>query len=203
VKARPKARRLVDLGAGVGALALAYGYLGSAARIDLVERDADLARLSVQNMARAGTDGDAHVTDLARDGLPRALVGAADVVVANPPFFPDRAGNAAQSPAKRTARTGSLDPFLVAAAAASGRRAYAFFAYPAPALAELLDAARRAGLVAKRLRLVHAYDDSAARLGLVELRRAKPGGLVIEPPLVEWSSRGARSAELEALLSRR
>jgi tRNA1(Val) A37 N6-methylase TrmN6 len=200
---RPSARRVVDLGAGVGALALAYAYLGKAARIDLVERDAALARLSRLNLEHAGALGDAHVVDLARDGLPAPLVGVADVVLSNPPYFPDRAGSTAEHPGKRTARMGPLAPFVLAASAALARRAYAFFAYPAPALPELLDAARAAGFVAKRLRLVHAFANSAARLALVELRRAKPGGLVVTPPLIEWSARTIRSPEIETLLASR
>ncbi|HVW28509.1 MAG TPA: methyltransferase [Polyangiaceae bacterium] len=196
---RPQARRVVDLGAGVGALALSYGYLGAAARLDLVERDPELARLSARNLSHASAAGAPHVADLARDGLPRALRGAADVVLSNPPFFPETRGTAAQA-SKRGARTGPLAPFLEAAATALGRRGYAYFAYPAPALAELLDAARAAQLVAKRLRFVHAFATSAARLALVELRRAKPGGLVVEPPLVEWTARSVRSPEVQALV---
>jgi hypothetical protein len=36
---------------------------------------------------------------------------------------------------------------------------------------------------------------------LIELRNAKPGGLVVEPPVVEWAARGVRSPELDALVS--
>jgi tRNA1(Val) A37 N6-methylase TrmN6 len=199
-RGRPKARRVVDLGAGVGALSLAYGFLAVATRLDLVERDTELARLSGQNLVRAGFAGAPHIADLEGGGLPPALRGAADVVLSNPPFFPEAAGTAAQA-SKRIARSGPLAPFIVAAAAALGPRGYAFFAYPAPALAELLQGARSAQLVAKRLRFVHAFTDSPARLALIELRRAKPGGLVVEPPLVEWTGRSVRSPELAALVN--
>jgi tRNA1(Val) A37 N6-methylase TrmN6 len=201
VLGRPKARRVVDLGAGVGALGLAYGFLGAAARLDLVERDPALARLSEQNLSRAGFAGAAHLADLEHDGLPPPLRGTADVVLANPPFFPESAGTTAR-PAKRGARSGPLGPFVVAAAAALGRRGYAYFAYPAPALAALFEAARSAKLVAKRLRFVHAFASSPARLALVELRRAKPGGLVVAPPLVEWMGKEVRSPEVRALVER-
>ena len=62
---------------------------------------------------------------------------------------------------------------------------------------------RTAGLVAKRVRFVHAFADAPARLALLELRRAKPGGLVVAPPLVEWSAKGVRSAAVEAILAGR
>ncbi|HEX4336531.1 MAG TPA: methyltransferase [Polyangiaceae bacterium] len=197
--ARPKARCVVDLGAGVGALALAYAFLGSAERLELVEREAALAGLATRNLEGAGSLGTVSVADLAVDGLPASLRGVADVVLSNPPFYAEETGTVA-SAAKRGARNGTLGPFLVAAAAALGRRGYAFFVYPAPALPELLDAAGRAALVAKRLRFVHAFAASPARLALVELRRAKPRGLVVEPPLVEWTSKGVRSPALVELV---
>ena len=81
-------------------------------------------------------------------------------------------------------------PFLQAAAALLARKTgRALFSYPAPQLAELLGRAEQVGLVAKRLRLVHAREDKPARLALVELRAARPGGLVVEPPLIEWLGR--------------
>jgi tRNA1(Val) A37 N6-methylase TrmN6 len=199
---RPRARRVVDLGAGVGALGLAYAFLGSAGRIDLVERDPVLARLSAENLVRAGAAGESYTTDLESEGLPRSLRGVADVVVANPPFFPEQAGTLANQ-AKRGARSGPLAPFLRAAEAALGGRAYAFFAYPAPALPDLLAAATEGSLVAKCIRFVHAFVDAPARLVLVELRRAKPGGLVVEPPLIEWAAPKVRSPEVAALIAGR
>jgi tRNA1(Val) A37 N6-methylase TrmN6 len=197
---RPKARRVVDLGAGVGAVALAYAFLGSAGRVELVERDPLLARLAQRNLERSGAGGATHPVDLAADGLPGALRGAADVVLSNPPFFPEESGTVA-SAVKRGARSGALAPFLLAAATALGRRGYAFFVYPAPALPELLAAAAASNLVAKRLRFVQAFVTSPARLALVELRRAKPRGLVVEPPLVEWNAPSVRSAEVAALVA--
>jgi tRNA1Val (adenine37-N6)-methyltransferase len=198
-RARPKARCVVDLGAGVGAVALAYAFLGSAARLELVERDAALGRLATRNLEHFGASGAVHRADLELDGLPDVLSGAADLVLSNPPFYPEDTGTPAGS-AKRGARTGPLSPFLGAAAAALGRRGYVFLVYPAPALPELLDAAAVARLVAKRLRFVHAFAGSPARLALIELRRAKPRGLVVEPPLIEWTAPRERSPEVRALV---
>jgi tRNA1Val (adenine37-N6)-methyltransferase len=71
--------------------------------------------------------------------------------------------------------------------------------YPAHALLELTELSRQVGLEPKRMRLVHGRSDRPARIALIELLRAKPGGLVVEPPLVETKS-GHRTEELEALL---
>lgn len=200
---RTSARAVVDLGSGVGALSLGFAHLAEVRRSELVERDAPLASLAEKNLAGAGMAGNVHVADLEHDGLPRVLRGVADVVLSNPPFFAALTTRPPRHARNRSARMGPLEPFLRAAVGAMGRRAHAFFAYPAPALPELLAASHRANLVAKRVRLVHAFASSPARLVLVELRQAKPGGLVIEPPLIEWAAPGERSPELVALLGAR
>lgn len=195
----PRARRAVDLGAGVGALTLAYAQFGALGEADLVEREEPLAALAGTNCQKAGVSARVHALDLESHGLPRPLRGTADLVLSNPPYFAAGAGRTSTSGTRERARRGPLEPFLRAANVALGRRAHAFFSYPAQALPELLAAAGRASLVPKRIRLVHAFESSPARLVLVELRRAKPGGLVIEPPLFEWASRGVRSEELVAI----
>jgi tRNA1(Val) A37 N6-methylase TrmN6 len=73
--------------------------------------------------------------------------------------------------------------------------------YPANELASLVEALRGAGLEPKRLRAVHAAADRDARVVLVEAMAAKPGGLAIEPPLIERDGAGY-SRELAALLAR-
>lgn len=196
---RARAKRVVDLGAGVGALALAYGFFASASHADLVESDASLTPLALRNLRDSGQRGEVFTADLALDGLPGSLRAVADVVLSNPPFFAHR-GSSRRDGARHGARHGALEPFLRAASDAMGRRAHAFFAYPAAALPEFLHAARGVGLVAKRLQLVHAFSGSPARLSLVELRRAKPGGLVVDPPVVEWTERGVRSELLARIV---
>ena len=198
---RPRARHVVDLGAGVGALSLAFSHFGAGKHFALVEREPGLTALATRNLSEAGLDGAAHVADLVTAGLPDVLHGWADVVLCNPPFFADDPLSAPANALRRGARSGRVEPFLHAAESAMARRAYAFFVYPAPALPELLAAARAANLVAKRLRFVHAFANSPARLALVELRRARPGGLVIDPPLIEWTAPGVRSREVKALVS--
>jgi tRNA1Val (adenine37-N6)-methyltransferase len=201
---RPKAQHLVDLGAGVGAVALAYAHLARARQCTLLEREPGLAVLAERNLREARLDGSALVVDLGED-LPAALRGVADIVVSNPPFFAGgtRAGPDGADGIRQRARSGPLEPFLRAAAAVMGRRAYAYFAYPASALPEIIGLGQGVGLVAKRLRLVHSFATTPARLVLLELRRAKPGGLVIEPSIVEWITRGTRSPDLAALVAGR
>ncbi len=195
-RTRTRARRLVDVGAGTGALALAYGLHATVDRAELIETEPPLARLAAKNLALAHVRGDVHELDILRDDVPESLVGASDVVLSNPPFFqPARVSLSSSTPRQR-ARHGALEPFVRTAASVMGRRAYAYFVYPAPSLPEFLHVARRTGLVAKRLQFVHPFERAPARLALLELKRAKEGGLAVEPPIVEWAARGVRTALL-------
>jgi tRNA1Val (adenine37-N6)-methyltransferase len=200
----PVARLAVDLGAGVGAVGLVLHRVGAASSVHLVEREETLSALARENLARSGARGEAHQLDLARDRLPVALRERADLVVCNPPYFSEGSVRAQKHPLTEKARTGALAPFVEAAARAlKGSRGRAAFAYPARSLVELFRTSEKAGLVPKRLRLVHAHASDPARLALVELRRAKPGGLVVEAPLVEWAGPRERSPELEAIVAGR
>jgi tRNA1Val (adenine37-N6)-methyltransferase len=188
--------RVVDLGAGVGALGLLALTRGIAKRALLIEADCKLVTLARENLARTGFEGEARELDLTREKLSESAV---PLVLCNPPYYPARSHRPAQSAAKAAARSGELGPFLVAASALLARKTgRALFSYPAPQLPELLAQAARAGLVAKRLRFVHAREAEPARLALIELRVARPGGLVVEPPLIEWIGR-RRSPELVRL----
>jgi tRNA1(Val) A37 N6-methylase TrmN6 len=196
-----RAELAVDLGAGVGSVALGLHHLGAAARFALVEREASLLGLADENARTAGMHSESFACDLS-GGLPEALRQAADLVVSNPPFFdPDNSRQSAH-PEKMRARFGALEPFVAAASAAlQGTRGRAVFVYPARELSHFLACAESAQLVPKSLRLVHADTSSPARVALLELRRAKPGGLVILPPLFEWSDKGVRSPELARILA--
>lgn len=198
------ARLAVDLGAGTGAVGLALHHVGAARSVVLVEREPDLAVVCAKNLDRTGTPGSVERVDLDGGPLPRSLAQRSDLVVTNPPFFPTGRGRPRADPKSRRARSGALEPFVRAASRLlAGPSARAVVVYPATALPELLAVAEESSLVPKRLRLVHAAVDRPARVALVELRRAKPGGLAVEPPLVEWTAKGRRSEELERIVAGR
>lgn len=200
----PVAKLAIDLGAGVGAVGLALERVGAATSIALLEREPFLVELAEKNLAGARARGEVLRFDVARERLPASLRERAELVVCNPPFFPEGSVRKQKHPLTEGARTGELIPFVgTAARALRGSRGRAVFAYPARSLTELFMASREFLLVPKRLRLVHARATDPARLALVELRRAKPGGLVVEAPLVEWVQARTRTPELEAIVSGR
>jgi tRNA1(Val) A37 N6-methylase TrmN6 len=87
--------RIVDLGAGVGAVGLALLKGSPLASADLVELDPELAALAERNAERNGLRGRARVLRLdALDSRVRREAGlseSAACVVTNPPFFEPRA----------------------------------------------------------------------------------------------------------------
>jgi len=198
------ARLALDLGAGTGVIGLALHHVGAAREIVLIEREPELVMLGRKNLILAGAPGRVERTDLSALGLPPDLAQRADLVVSNPPFFAPRATRPRRDPKAHRARSGELAPFVKAAARAlTGPKGRACFVYPAAGLPDLLGHAAEVRLIPKRLRLVHASARHAARVVLIELRLAKPGGLVIEPPLVEWSKPGVRSREVARIVAGR
>ena len=195
-----RARHAVDLGSGVGAVGLTLLHLGAASRVTFVEIDEPLAHLAAENAAENGWAERAHVIHGDVAYAAKALGAAADLVVCNPPYVPPGRGRV---PAEgvRGAKYGDLGAFVDAARKVVGRRARVCFVYPAIEATTLLTALRTRGLEPKRLRAVHGRREDNARVVLVEAVAGKLGGLAIEPPFVENGARGARSAELEALLT--
>lgn len=179
-----RARAAFDLGSGVGAVGLSLLHLDAAAHVTMVEVDDGLASLARDNAEANGWSErvDVLAADVAE--VVRVHRGKADLVVCNPPYVAPGRGRA-PSPARARARCGPLDAFLDAARQVAGRRARVCFVYPAIEATTLLAGLRARGLEPKRLCAVHARPKSPARIVLVEASAGRPGGLVVEPPILE------------------
>lgn len=197
-----RARHAIDLGAGVGAVALSLLHFDAVARATLIEVDPALAALARANIDENGWSERARVgvADVRRLG--EELHASADLVVCNPPYVMPGRGRL-PAPRHSSAKYGDLSAFTVAARRVAGRRARICFVYPSIEATTLLTALRALGLEPKRLRAVHARPRDRARVVLVEAVAGKAGGLTIEPPLLELDERGERSAELRELLATR
>lgn len=189
---RPKrVRHAIDLGSGVGAVGLSLLHAERAERVTLVDVDDALVALAARNVEDNGWP---HRTDVVHGDVAKLRGVSGDLVVCNPPYVePGRGRTPAASVAR--AKSGSLGVFLDAARRAMGRRARACFVYPAIEATTLFLELRRRGLEPKRVRFVHAKAIDPARVVLVECAAGKPGGLVVEPPLVDVQ-RSATSTEL-------
>ncbi|MDB4933666.1 MAG: tRNA ((6))-methyltransferase TrmN6 [Labilithrix sp.] len=181
-----RAHAAFDLGAGVGGVGLSLLHLDAADHVTMIEVDPALAKLAEAN-ARSNEWTEriavvrADVTDA--ETIP---AGVADLVVCNPPYVEPGRGRA-PAPSRARARSGPLSAFLDAARRLAGRRARVCLVYPAIEATTLLTELRARGLEPKRLRAVHGRAQDNARVVLVECAAGRPGGLAVEPPLVETS----------------
>lgn len=158
---------------------------GFASRAVLVDADADACELAKKNV-----DANAAVARVEHGDVlevARRLRGSATRVVCNPPYFAEGAARARIAAPR--ARIGDLDRFARATREILGHRGVAHYVYPAHGFAALLRSFRAFGLEAKRARFVHATASAPARVVLASARVSKPGGLVVEAPLVERVAR--------------
>jgi tRNA1Val (adenine37-N6)-methyltransferase len=197
-KGTRRAKLAYDLGAGAGAVGLSLLQFDAAERVVMVEIDDTSSEAARANLAANGwaAKGDVMHSDVRGLGSDASR---ADLVVCNPPYVAPGRGRIPQGRERARARNGDLDIFTRAARSVLGRRARACFVYPAQDLGALWEALSAAGLEPKRMRAVHATDTSSARIVLIEARPAKPGGLVLEAPLIERSG-GHYSPEVLAIL---
>ena len=193
------AERAFDLGAGVGAVGLSLMQLNAASHVTFIDLSSDAVALASRNAKHNGWA--ARCRTLTGDVQELALLhkGEADLVVTNPPFAQPNASVIPRSERLTQARIGDLGAFFRAARQLGGKGARSCYVYPAQYLSVLLGYAREQGLEPKRVRFVHSRAHLDARLALVECKAAKAGGLIIEPPLVEWEGE-ARAEEVRVLI---
>lgn len=200
------AKRGIELGCASGAamlLLLERSPKLTMTGLEIVPEAASLAR---ENMALNGlTARSAVVTGDIRDHRALFRAGSFDLVVCNPPYFPQGSGAPALDADRAAARSELLCtlPELCAAAAfllRTGGRAS--FVHRPERLSELLVCLTAAGLEPKRLRLVCRDSSSAPSLVLVEARRGGRPGLTAEPSLYLYAPDGSESDEYRRIYHR-
>jgi tRNA1(Val) A37 N6-methylase TrmN6 len=191
--------RVVDLGAGTGAVGLALAARVPDLAVVLVEREPDLAELAAWNAAANGLSGVSVVRAdvLASSRLRRAaglVPGIADLVATNPPYLDPartRASPVAARASAHTAEAGGLSAWLAAAAwllRPGGRLA---LVHRADALATCLAAATDRTFGAVAVRPVHPRAEApASRILLTAVRGSRAPGQIL-PPLVLHGEDGA------------
>jgi tRNA1Val (adenine37-N6)-methyltransferase len=199
--ARP-APHVIELGAGVGVLAVLLVASGRAERVTAVEIQPELAALCADN---ARDNGLATQISVVAADLRSLVPVRADAAVFNPPYF--KAGDGRGAPerrrdAARHERHGTLADFVAFAVACVGAGRVAAVV-PAARGEELEALLTEQGHGALRRRVVVAREGAPAERWLVE--GAAPGdgaaSLAIEAPLVVHAGDGREfTAEVKALL---
>ncbi|MBL8567983.1 MAG: methyltransferase [Phreatobacter sp.] len=194
--------RVLDLGAGAGAAGLCLAWRVPGVAVTAVEIDETLTRLAARNAAANGLASRLAATtgDVLR--LPRALHGAFDAVVTNPPF--ETAARASPSPdaARRRAHVegeATLERWVRAAHRALKPRGRLFVVHRADRLGELLAAlGPRFGDV--EIVALWPRAGAAAKRVIVRARRDARGALVLHPGLVLHEADGRFTAAAERIL---
>lgn len=197
--------RLCDLGAGSGAVGLAYGLAG--ARVTLVEREPEMAALARRNAALNGVAAAVVETDLLTPAVERRAAGlepeSQDMVVTNPPFF--EAGHRPSPNALRAAAhsfgPGDLDAWIRTCAwilRPGGQFGLIHRADALPACLAALD--RRFGGIL--VRPVHARPDRPAIRVLIRALKGSRAPFAMLPPLVLQAADGSATPEAAALHGR-
>jgi tRNA1(Val) A37 N6-methylase TrmN6 len=201
------AARIVDLGAGVGAVGLIIAAQCPAATVTLVEREPALVGLARDNIHLNRFDARmaaVHADILAPASQRRAaglLPGSFDLAVSNPPWL--EAGASRPSPEPRRAKAhvlapGSIEAWLKTAADLLAPHGALTMIHRADALPGLLAAsANRFGAIA--LRFIHPQAGEAAIRVLLRGVKGSRAPLRVLPPLVLHRADGRFTQEAEAL----
>lgn len=166
--------RILDLGCGAGLLLILCARRAPDAVLFGVELDPAAAALSRRNLAENSLAGEVLTGDLRTAPLPEKM----DLVVSNPPWYPDGSG-ARGGPGRMESCTLSQ---LCGAAAGALRPKGRFALVHAPErLAGLLAELGKAGLEPKRLQFCRHSPDKSPHAVLVEGVKGGRPGLEILP----------------------
>jgi tRNA1(Val) A37 N6-methylase TrmN6 len=201
--------RIVDVGAGVGAVGLALAKRSTLASVDLVEVDPELAQLAESNAARNGLQR-ARVRRLdilnPKERREAGLVDElADCVVTNPPFFDAKAVRA--SPDEGKARAHVLPRLEAGATLAGWIHASVAILAPGgrfvmihrPDALSLILAAVGSRLGALALLPVHPTIGASAHRLLVAGVKGSKAPLRLAPGLILHQADGRLTAEADAI----
>lgn len=200
------AKRGIELGCASGAAMLLLLKRTEKLHMTGLEILPDAASLAWENMALNNlTDRSEIITGDIRDHRDLFRAGSFDLLVCNPPYFPQGSGALPPDADRAAARSELLCtlPELCAASAfllRTGGRAC--FVHRPERLGELLVRLTAAGLEPKRLRLVCRDAQAAPSLVLVEARRGGKPGLTIEASLYLQNPDGTESDEYKRIYRR-
>jgi tRNA1(Val) A37 N6-methylase TrmN6 len=202
--------RIVDVGAGVGAVGLALAQRNPLASVDLVELDPEAARLAEANAARNWLSKRVRVLRLdalsPKERRAAELVdGAADCVVTNPPFFESKAVRVSPDQGKARSHVlagaeagASLADWIQASLAilAPGGR---FVMIHRPDALPLILAATENRLGAIAILPVHPRSNASAHRLLVSGVKGSKAPLRIAPGLVLHQSDGQLTPDADGI----
>ncbi|MBT6314187.1 MAG: methyltransferase [Alphaproteobacteria bacterium] len=195
-------QRVLDLGTGVAAAALALAARVNDAQVDGVELQPEFAALGLENIHLNGFQNrvrclQGDVLDLPTD------VAAYDQVMMNPPYLASGGNDAGMDTAKRIATIegpARLDDWVRAAASALRSGGGLTIIHRADRLGDILTAAGANNFGGLTVFPLWPKAGEAARRVIVHGRKAKGGRLALMPGLVLHQANGTYTPEADAAL---
>jgi tRNA1(Val) A37 N6-methylase TrmN6 len=150
-RAAPEARRVLDLGCGLGSVLLHLAWKLPAAELTGIEAQAESFRLLELNVARSGYEARIRIEhgDLRETFWPERLGGPFDLVTGTPPYFPPNAALDAHDRQRALARVeyrGGIESYIQSGARLLARSGTLVVCGDARALQRTTLAAGDAGL---------------------------------------------------------
>ena len=198
----PDARKIADLGASTGVVGLRAAQMNADARITLIERDSEIARIAQENTRRNGLSGRVVVreADVFRLGKEVDLREAFECILTNPPFFNAGDIRVSANPGRADAHVldGTLADWMKNAVTLLAPKGRLILIHRADALEEVMQAcARRLGEI--RLRFIHKDEQSPAIRVLLSARKGSRAPLAILPPVFLHAADGCFLPDIEAI----
>lgn len=195
--------RTLDLGCGVGVIALQLWLEQKSERIVGLEVQASLARLAQANVVLNDAEENIQIVsgDL-RDEKTLKALGEFDRVVMNPPYWPAKAGRLPPNEEKAIAKhklLGGLDEWVQAAARALGPTGILEVVYPSERLADLMWRCTNYKLNPIELTVVHTRPKLPATLALLRCEKEGRSGLKVSNPWVIYGKDGHPTTRFHAL----
>jgi len=202
-----KRSRGIDLGTGSGILPLLLSQKSERLSMTGLEVDSDAVAVAEQNFAENSLSERCRaVCGDIRDCRGLFSSGEFDLVVSNPPYFPEGSGCSSPDPRKAAAREERSCTLadIVSAAAYLCRTGGTFsLVHRAERLADVICALREGGFEPKRLRLVSHSAESEPALLLIEARRGGASGMKLMPALILRNRDGTETDEVLGIYHRR
>ncbi len=196
---------VVDLGTGVGIVALTLAWRMGQGRVFAVEIQPRLAQCARMNAEANPAGSLVEILEMDWSKITRESIGApADHVVCNPPYRRLGTGRISPNQEEALARhelAGSLTSAAQAATRLLAPGGCFSVIYPAVRLADLIRVMKKYNLEPKRMRLVHSRPGDNARLAMIEAKLGGGEELNVYPPLYIYEAGKVYSAEVEAILA--
>ena len=195
--------RTLDMGTGVGVVALQLFHEQKSDRIVGLEVQPSLSRLASANVVLNNAEENIQIVsgDL-RDSAIMKSLGKFDRVVMNPPYWPAKAGRLPPNEEKAIAKhklLGGLEEWVKAASAALGPSGILEVIYPSERLADLMWRTMNHRLNPVELTIVHTRPKLPATLALLRCEKDGLSGLRVTNPWVVYGKDGKPNSRYHAL----